>query len=78
MAIVKEVIAMTIEVEMDNGRVYVFENVTHFWNPSIRRSVMNGMDMLSHGTIQIDYEHKEKQATIPAQEIHSFTMKMDE
>lgn len=63
---------MTIEVEMDNGRVYVFENVTHFWNPSIRRSVMNGMDMLSHGTIQIDYEHKEKQATIPAQKIHSF------
>lgn len=39
---------------------------------------MNGMDMLSHGTIQIDYEHKEKQSTIPAQKIHSFTMKMDE
>lgn len=39
---------------------------------------MNGMDMLSHGTIQIDYEHKENQATIPAQKIHSFTMKMDE
>ena len=77
MAIVKEVIAMTIEVEMDNGRVYVFENVTHFWNPSIRRSVMNGMDMLSrHDSNQLRTQREASDDS--AQKIHSFTMKMGE
>lgn len=68
---------MTVKIVMDDGRVHILENVTHIWNPSVKGNSMNGMDLFSHGVVQIDYQHGEMQTLIRASEIHSFTLSTD-
>lgn len=63
---------MTVRIVTTDGRIHILEDVTHVWNPSVKESRMNAMDLFAHGVVQIDYKQGELQLLIRASTIRSF------